>query len=653
VVVQRRLELKYASIHGVQFLAGHLFALTIKPMKKLLSILFLLVTLNLFGAASYYGKFYGDAYGLTNFNFVKTTNIVDIALPSAGVYITNSSGSNLAFYASCYTPSGSGGVAIRVYNAAGVSQFTNTVYADGVSGQHAILSAFIQPNWYYIITGAGTMVNCQRVYSPLGGAVYTVSSGSGGVSATEVTNIANAQIAASGAVTNGYFTNRTDVVATGGNIAIGTNNFGGGGASAAWSFLPSTNITVGAGTNIIVVDGAGTAAVNVNYYYYGKTTPPSWGTPIARAVWTNSNGFAVWSDSPPTTFFIGTNVYTQSFYSANCNSSALTNLAGLTWTKNGSQPAATNPVPSSVLYSSPTGSTNIVYSDTNSGVLFLGEGAFRNGVVTTNAAATAGQIPVATNGSYAWMTPAAAIATVVNGSANNTIQTNLIFYNTTNLNTTLTPYTATFAANELVMILGTTNKVPLASAGQDYGAPNFDGTLTTWGYNNSGDAMYNCGRFFGNSWTWQLASPGSDTRALILKGMAAQTAAGGGAFILETRAHSGSPGTHGTFNNPLYVATNGLMAIGNLTDSSDANNNALKPRAWLEVIGDGSKWSGGSSTIPSLALASKPLTATVVNGAFEYDGTNFWLAVTNKVDGSLVRRKVALIGESGAVTNNF
>jgi hypothetical protein len=179
VVVQRRLELKYASIHGVQFLAGHLFALTIKPMKKLLSILFLLVTLNLFGAASYYGKFYGDAYGLTNFNFVKTTNIVDIALPSAGVYITNSSGSNLAFYASCYTPSGSGGVAIRVYNAAGVSQFTNTVYADGVSGQHAILSAFIQPNWYYIITGAGTMVNCQRVYSPLGGAVYTVQSGGG------------------------------------------------------------------------------------------------------------------------------------------------------------------------------------------------------------------------------------------------------------------------------------------------------------------------------------------------------------------------------------------------------------------------------------------------------------------------------------------
>lgn len=209
--------------------------------------------------------------------------------------------------------------------------------------------------------------------------------------------------------------------------------------------------------------------------------------------------------------------------------------------------------------------------------------------------------------------------------------TNASFWETTNLDTTAKPYIPNFehALSGVFTTNGASGFVPVTTFGQDYDAPNLDGVVSTWSHVSDGMAMQNAGRFIGQSWDWWVASGGVSSRAMVLKGMAAKTVAGGGAFILETLAAAGSPGTHGAFNNEIYCSTNGMTAIGDLTDASDANQNRLKPPFWLTVYGDGSAWSGGSSVVPSFGIMNKPLVATPVPNAEENDGIYRYYTGTN------------------------
>jgi hypothetical protein len=133
------------------------------------------------------------------------------------------------------------------------------------------------------------------------------------------------------------------------------------------------------------------------------------------------------------------------------------------------------------------------------------------------------------------------------------------------------PYTYSQSTPALALwtVADDSSVVPLFSVSQDYGDPNIDGTVATWGYNLADNLTYNAGRFFGASWNWELQNPGGDPRSLVLKAAASQTQNQGAYFILETAAASSSPGTHGLFNNSMYVSRRGLTALGNLTDNSD------------------------------------------------------------------------------------
>lgn len=182
------------------------------------------------------------------------------------------------------------------------------------------------------------------------------------------------------------------------------------------------------------------------------------------------------------------------------------------------------------------------------------------------------------------------------------------------------------------------NSVPLFSVSQDFGDPCLDGTVATWGYNLIDSMTYNAGRFFGASWNWELQSPGSDVRALVLKGAASQSQSEGAYFILETAAGSATPGPHGLFNNSMYVSRNGLVALGNLTDASDQDTSLpLEPflAGWVNIFPSGSRWSGGSATLPPLVINSQPLVAAPVPNSLENNGSAWWLT-----DGSGNRAKI-------------
>ena len=183
------------------------------------------------------------------------------------------------------------------------------------------------------------------------------------------------------------------------------------------------------------------------------------------------------------------------------------------------------------------------------------------------------------------------------------------------------------------------NTVPLFSVSQDSGArSSIDGTVTTWGYDMAGDSTYNAGRFLGASWNWELQAPGSDIRSIVLKGAASQAQSDGAYFILETAAGGGSPGSHGVFNNSLYVSRSGLMALGNLTDAADYDTSLpIEPylTGWVNIFPDGSAWSGGSAALPPLVIASQSLTAQPVPNSVENNGSAWWLT-----DGSGKRAKI-------------
>jgi hypothetical protein len=172
-----------------------------------------------------------------------------------------------------------------------------------------------------------------------------------------------------------------------------------------------------------------------------------------------------------------------------------------------------------------------------------------------------------------------------------------------------------------------TNAAPLpqSTLGIEYnGGSSYDGMFATWNWGSVTSPMNNCGRFFGIDGNWWKANV-NDPRAVILKGESDTNNLGFGAFILEVHTATGSPGNHGIFANPLYVATNGFTAIGNLTDAADNNQNSLKPPFWLTVYGDGSAWSGSSSTAPSFGIMSKALVSTPVAAGEENDGTSrYW-----------------------------
>jgi len=201
----------------------------------------------------------------------------------------------------------------------------------------------------------------------------------------------------------------------------------------------------------------------------------------------------------------------------------------------------------------------------------------------------------------------------------------------TNLNWVIgSPYSLSHANAALALwtVAADGNKAPLFTVSQDYGYPNMDGTATTWGYNLSGDQTYNAGRFFGASWNWQLASPGTDIRDLILKGAASQSQHDGAYFILETTASDQTPGNHGLFNNSLYVSRKGLMGLGNLTDASDTDTSLPFEQyltAWVNIFPDGSSWSGSSGHLPPLVIYPQKLVPTPVRNAVENDGSSWWL----------------------------
>lgn len=192
--------------------------------------------------------------------------------------------------------------------------------------------------------------------------------------------------------------------------------------------------------------------------------------------------------------------------------------------------------------------------------------------------------------------------------------------------------------------------------------------------------MHNAGRFFGYSYPYYQAY-GGDARAFIMKGEMTDISQpdGGGAAIFETRANSSAPGNHGIFCNPLYLATNGCVAFGNLTDAADQNDNAIKPTAWVQIAGDGSWWSstggtgnwisqrgGSASQLPPLAIMSQSLVSSPVPGAIEYDGTNLfftddsahrWTVSTNSANvgagSQSVAGEFANTGISGTSSGTF
>lgn len=178
-----------------------------------------------------------------------------------------------------------------------------------------------------------------------------------------------------------------------------------------------------------------------------------------------------------------------------------------------------------------------------------------------------------------------------------------------------------------------TSNAPLFTVGQDSIPPNIDGTATSWAYNTTGDAFYDCGRFFGESWNWiQQGVWWGDGRAMVLKGIAARSYHNGGAAIFETRADEHSPGNHGVFNNWLFASTTGQLALGNLTDAADAAVPALNGslHAWVTIYGDGSEFSRSKapqhkdSQLPALCIQPQPLTKIAVPNAIENDGTNLF-----------------------------
>ena len=212
----------------------------------------------------------------------------------------------------------------------------------------------------------------------------------------------------------------------------------------------------------------------------------------------------------------------------------------------------------------------------------------------------------------------------------------------TNLNhlTANAPYTYSHAnpALGLWTVSGDGNTVPLFTVSQDSGNPDIDATASTWGYDGVNSLTYNAGRFFGESWNWQLQAPGTDVRALILKGAASQHQSEGAYFILETAASSTTPGPHGLFNNPMYTSRNGLVALGNLTDESDQD--ASLPiesylTGWVNIFPSGSTWSKGTATLPPLVISPQTLVPTAVANSVENDGTSWWLT-----DGSGNRAKI-------------
>lgn len=211
------------------------------------------------------------------------------------------------------------------------------------------------------------------------------------------------------------------------------------------------------------------------------------------------------------------------------------------------------------------------------------------------------------------------------------------------------PYKITFGAGEIIALAYTSNGIPLASIGQDSTAPDLDGTITTWG-NASTATMGNAGRFVGNVWPWQLSSPGSDTRSLILKGEYATAGPNsGGTAMLEARAFNDGKPYHGTFNNGFKITTNGLTLIGNLSDLADNGLNTIKPFFWASVLGDGSSYSTktNGSYFPAFGIYSQRLTTNAIPGAIEYDSTNWFYTDANS------NRHIAFMDFNGALLTNL
>jgi len=80
------------------------------------------------------------------------------------------------------------------------------------------------------------------------------------------------------------------------------------------------------------------------------------------------------------------------------------------------------------------------------------------------------------------------------------------------------------------------------------------------------------------------------------------------------------------------------VALGNLTDASDQDTSLpLEPflAGWVNIFPSGSRWSGGSATLPPLVINSQPLVAAPVPNSLENNGSAWWLT-----DGSGNRAKI-------------
>lgn len=421
-----------------------------------------------------------------------------------------------------------------------------------------------------------------------------------------------------------------------------TNNLQAGAFSL---FGVATNVAAGVNTNTLTVAGFGYAPVNGIYTNCGIVNLNG---ADPRMVFTNvlANGIFFWGQTNvgAVEFWIGTNVAYASFYGQTNSGANFTptnacygaaDYAGIGTVAYGVvPPSGTNQLPIGQILL--VGRTNISVSLSNNTVFF--------------------DTTVTNGGSGGTL--------FVNGTANNTIQTNLYLWNTTNLITFSNPYATAFGANSLAGLMYQINTgsalFPLVSFENDYGSPNYDGCVTTWGYDltTGGVSMANAGRFFGNFWNWQQQSPGADTRTMILKSDAANVGTSGGAVtIFESHAAAGTPGHHGVYNNWALCATNGTVALGQLTDTADGDNNAIKPPAWVSIYGDGSDWANGggagnsqpggtASVLPPLMVASASLAVSAVAGAYEYTGTNWYLT-----DDNTNRWRIAVQNTNGWFSN--
>jgi hypothetical protein len=197
--------------------------------------------------------------------------------------------------------------------------------------------------------------------------------------------------------------------------------------------------------------------------------------------------------------------------------------------------------------------------------------------------------------------------------------------------------------------------IPLLTVQQEAFSPAGSGVISSWGYGSN--QVNNAGRFVGAFYNWELEYPTADPRTGILKFWAYSNLSDGAGGIIEIRSSSGGAegtafGTHGVYNNAIYLSHMGPMAFGNLTDDADPGQTespleGYLTNAWVTIIGDGT-WTTNSQ-LPQLKIFHQQLVSSPVPDAIENDSTNLYVTLAGT--GSTNRQPIFTGYNASGLTN--